>query len=75
MDMMAVEKIGKVELVPLAVCMYCRGQHLPDDCPDKYDCFALTYNDEKLLAACGIFYPRFVGRRFVTDPYQSEEIC
>jgi hypothetical protein len=55
----AVERNGKLELVPLTWCLYCMSQeHLVEQCPERYDFFPLTRNDERFLAGCGIFYPR-----------------
>ncbi len=71
MDYIAAEKNGKLELVPLTRCIYCLSEeHLIEDCPEKYDLFALTYNDEQFLKACGIFYPRIANGKFIVDPYK-----
>jgi hypothetical protein len=67
-EFMAVERDGELHLEPLTKCMYCLGDHLLDGCPEKYDCFGLTYNDERFLEACGIFYPSWIDGKFVGDP-------
>jgi hypothetical protein len=71
-EMMAVERDGKLELVPLTQCVYCLSHgHMLEQCPEKHDCFMLNGNDQTFLSACGIWFPRFVNDEFVSDPYED----
>lgn len=75
MDFIAMEQNRRVELVPLTHCLWCLSrEHLLADCSERHNLFALTWNDEQFLHACGIWYPRWIDGQFVADPYESEEI-
>jgi hypothetical protein len=75
MDYVAVEQTHTVELVPVQHCLWCSStDHLLEQCADRHNLFALTWNDEKFLRECGVWYPRWIGEKFTTDPYERKEV-
>jgi hypothetical protein len=62
-------------VVPVEHCLWCLGtDHLLEQCAEKHNLFALTRNDEQFLNSCGVWYPRWIENKFVSDPYESEVI-
>lgn len=64
----------QLKLLPLRHCLWCLSpDHLLEQCAEKHNLFALTWNDEKFLAECGIWFPRWVDSKFKADPYEESE--
>jgi hypothetical protein len=54
----AVQRDGKIELVPATCCFYCQSPgHAFEQCPEKHDAFCLTHNDAIFLRSVGIAQP------------------